>query len=114
MSLFPIASDKAQLTTAAVDAGDSYVQGVRWNSLGTLCRAATSGGAQFSNGLLMSNDGQVIYVDATAGLPANSTFANGLPRAPTGELCVSTDPTVSYSNGLPMVANGALSVLITP
>lgn len=114
MSLFPIASDKAQLTTAAVDAGDNYVQGVRVNSLGTLCRAATSGGAQVSNGFLMSNDGQVIYVDATAGLPANTNFSSGLPLAPTGELCVSTDATVTYSNGLPFVANGALSALITP
>lgn len=114
MSLFPIASDKAQLTTAAVDAGDGYANGMRWNSLGTLCRAALAGGAQFNNGFLMSNDGQVIYVDATAGLPVDATFANGLARTAAGELCVSTDPTVSYSNGLPMVANGALSVLITP
>lgn len=114
MSLFPIASEKAQFTTVAVDGTDAYVNGVRCNSLGTLCRAALAGGAQVSNGLLMSNSGQVIYVDATAGLPANTTYANGLPIAPTGELCISTDATVSYSNGLPMAANGALSALITP
>lgn len=110
MSLFPIASDKAQLTTAAVDAGDSYVQGVRLNSLGTLCRAALAGGAQYSNGLLLSNDGQVIYVDATAGLPADANYTNGLPLTAAGALCISTDAAVTYSNGLPLTANGALSV----
>ena len=109
MSLFPIASDKAQLTTAAVDAGDSYVQGLRLNSLGTLCRAALAGGAQYSNGLLLSNDGQVIYVDATAGLPADVTFHNGLPFSAAGALCISTDAAAGYSNGLPFAANGALS-----
>ena len=114
MSLFPIASDKAQLTTAAVDAGDCYVQGLRLNSLGTLCRAALAGGAQFSNGLLLSNEGQVIYVDATAGLPADANYTNGLPLTAAGALCISTDATVTYSNGLPLTANGALSATITP
>ena len=114
MSLFPIASEKAQFTTAAVDAGDTYVQGVRVNSLGTLCRAALAGGAQYSNGLLMSNDGQVIYVDATAGLPAGTNYINGLPLTAAGELCISTDPTVVYANGLPLAANGALSATVTP
>ena len=114
MSLFPIASDKAQLTTAAVDAGDSYANGVRINSLNTLCRAALAGGAQVSNGLLLSNDGQLIYVDATAGLPGDAAYTNGLPLTAAGALCISTDPTVTYSNGLPFAANGALSALITP
>lgn len=114
MSLFPIASHKAQLTTAAVDAGDSYANGVRINSADTLCRAALAGGAQVSNGLLLSNDGQVIYVDATAGLPVDATYTNGVPLTAAGALCVSTDATVNYSNGLPFAANGALSATITP
>jgi len=114
MSPFPIASDKAQLTTAAIDAGDSYVQGFRINSLNTLCRASLTGGAQYSNGLLLSNDGQVIYVDATAGLPANTNISSGLPLAPNGALCISTDAAATYSSGLPFVANGALSATITP
>lgn len=114
MSLFPIASEKAQLTTAVPAGTDNYVNGVLVNSAGALCRAATSGGAQVSNGLLMSNAGQVIYVDATAGLPVGVQFTNGLPFASTGELCISTDAAVTYSNGLPMAANGALSATITP
>jgi hypothetical protein len=112
MSLFPIASDKVQLTTVAIDAGDNYVQGLRINSLNTLCRAATTGGAQYSNGLLLSNDGQVICVDATAGLPTGTQYCNGLPLS-NGALCISTGAAVSYSNGLPFAANGAVAVQVS-
>lgn len=114
MALFPIASDKVQLTTAAVAGTDNFCNGILINSLNTLARAATTGGALYSQGFLMSNSGQVIYVDATAGLPANTTFSEGVPFAPTGELCISTGATVTWSNGLPFVANGALSAQITP
>lgn len=114
MSLFPIASDKIQLTSAAVDATDAYQQGVRVSAGTPLARAATSGGAQFNNGLLMSNTGQVVYVDATAGLPANTQYCNGIPLSSTGALCISTDAMATYSNGLPMAANGAVSCVVTP
>ena len=112
--LLPISGDKVQVTTAAVDAGDAFSNGVRINSLGTLARASTSGGAQFNNGLLMSNTGQLIYVDATAGLPANTQYCNGLPLNSSGALCISTDAMATYSNGWPMVANGAVSAVVTP
>ena len=114
MSLFPLASDKAQLTTAVPAAGDNYANGILTNSLNTLARAATTGGTAWQNGLLFTPTGQVVYVDATVSLPANTTYCNGLPVAPTGELCISTGTTVTYSNGLPFVANGALSAQITP
>lgn len=114
MALFPIASDKVQLTTAATAGTDNYRNGVLVNSADTLCRAATAGGAQYANGLLFSNSGQVIYVDATAGLPAGTQYVNGIPCAPTGEMCISTGATATYSNGLPYVANGAISAQITP
>jgi hypothetical protein len=114
MSLFPIASEKIQLTTAAVGATDQFQNGVLVTSGTPLARAATSGGAQVNNGLLMSNTGQVIYVDATAGLPANTQFCNGLPISSAGALCISTDDVATYSNGLPMAANGAVSCVVTP
>lgn len=113
MSLFPIASDKIQLTSAAVDATDAYQQGVRVSAGTPLARAATSGGAQYSNGLLMSNTGQVVYVDATAGLPAGTQYTNGIPLS-AGALCISTDAMATYSNGLPMAANGAVACVVTP
>lgn len=113
MSLFPLASDKAQFTTAVPGAGDSYVNGILVNSA-NLARAATAGGTVWQNGLLFTPIGQVVYVDATLGLPAGAQFCNGLPLASTGELCISTGATATYSNGLPFVANGALSAQITP
>ena len=112
--LFPISGDKIQLTSAAVDAADAVNNGIRINSLGTLARAATSGGAQTSNGLLMSNTGQVVYVDATAGLPANTQHCNGLPLDSTGALCTSTGSMTTYSNGIPFVSNGAVACTVTP
>jgi hypothetical protein len=114
MSLFPISGDKIQLTTAAVDAADQYQNGVRVSSGTPLARASTSGGAQTNNGLLMSNTGQTVYVDATAGLPANTQYCNGIPLSSAGALCISTDAVATYSNGLPMAANGAVSCVVTP
>ncbi len=114
MALFPIAADKIQLTSAAVGVTDAYQNGVRVTAGTPLARAATSGGAQFNNGLLMSATGQVVYVDATAGLPANTQYCNGLPLSSTGALCISTNDMAVYSNGIPMAANGAVSCVVTP
>lgn len=114
MTPFIVSSNAVQLGTAAVDATDAYCNGLRLKADATLVRAATSGGAQFSNGLLLSNTGQIVYVDATAGLPANTQYTNGLPLSSTGALCVSTNAFATYSNGTPMAANGAVAVVITP
>lgn len=114
MSLFPIASDKIQLTSAAVNASDAYQNGVRVSAGTPLARAATSGGVATNNGILMSATGQTVYVDATAGLPANTQYCNGIPLSSTGALCISTGNMASYSNGLPMAANGAVSCVVTP
>lgn len=116
MSLFPISGDKIQLTTGAVGLGalDTYQNGVRVTASTPYVRAATSGGTQFSSGLLMSSVGQLIFVDATAGLPANTQYCNGIPLSSTGALCISTDDAAAYSNGLPMAANGAVSCVVTP
>ncbi len=113
MALFPISADKAQLSTAAVAGTDNYVRGVLADAGNTVVRASLTGGAQYSNGLLMTPTGQVVYVDATAGLPAGAQYVNGLPLAATGELCVSTGAMANYSSGLPFAANGALSVAVS-
>lgn len=114
MSLFPIAADKIQLTTAAVGVTDQFQNGILVTAGTPLARAATSGGAQVNNGLLMTATGQAVYVDATGGLPANTQFCNGLPISSAGALCISTNDAASYSNGLPMAANGAVSCVVTP
>lgn len=113
MALFPILTDKAQLSTAAVAPTDNYDSGVLADAGNTVVRASLTGGAQYSNGLLMTPTGQVVYVDATAGLPAGAQYVNGLPLAATGELCISTDAMATYSNGLPFVGNGALAAAVS-
>lgn len=109
MSLFPISADKVQLSTDAPVATDSYVGGLLRDAGNTVCRAALSGGVQWSNGLLMTALGQVVIVDATTGLPAGSQYVNGLPISSAGALCVSSDAMANYSSGLPFTANGALA-----
>jgi hypothetical protein len=113
MSVFSVLSGAVQLTTAAVVGTDSFSNGMLTSS-GGLSRASLSGGAQYSNGILRSSSGQVKYVDATAGLPANTQWANGLPIAADGSLCISTGAASTYSNGIPFAANGAVSAVITP
>lgn len=108
------AAGKVPLTTAAVSATDAYRNGLRVNADETQVRAATSGGDEVSNGLLLTANGQVVYVDATAGLPANTQFVNGLPISSAGALCVSSDDAATYSNGTPLAANGAVAAVITP
>jgi len=112
MALFPIAADKAQLSSVAPVATDSFVRGVLVDATNAVCRASLTGGAQYSNGLLMTATGQVVYVDATAGLPAGVQYVNGLPLAATGELCISTGAMATYSSGLPFAANGALAAVV--
>lgn len=109
-----VASDKVPLTTAAVGVTDAIRNGLRLNADETQVRASTSEGDEVNNGLLMTVDNQVVYVDATAGLPANTQFANGLPISSAGALCISTDAMATYSNGIPFAANGAVAAVITP
>ncbi|MDQ0084574.1 hypothetical protein J2W35_004943 [Variovorax boronicumulans] len=109
MALFPILADKVQLSTVAPVGTDAFVCGILRDASNAVARASLAGGAQFSNGLLRTALGQVVYVDATAGLPANTQFVDGLPLSPTGALCCSSAAAVSYSNGIPFAANGAVA-----
>ena len=101
------------MLAAAPGGADNYVLGLLRDAGNTGVRASLTGGAQFSNGLLLAPLGQVVYVDATAGLPANTQYVNGLPLSSVGELCISTDPAATWSSGLPFAANGALSAVVT-
>lgn len=112
MSLFPLIGNQVALSTSAPVATDNYCNGVLI-STGGVARAATSGGAQYSQGFLMSNTGQVIYTDATAGLPGGTTYSEGIPQTSTGAICISTDAPATWSNGLPFALNGALSALVS-
>lgn len=111
MTPFPILNDKVQLTLDAPAASDAVLSGLLLKADDTAVRAAISGGAYNNFGLLFTPTGQLVYTDATAGLPANSTYVNGLPCSPTGELCVSSGAVATYSNGIPFAANGAVCAL---
>jgi len=111
MALFPIVDNRVQLNTDAVEAIDAFRNGVRLLADDSACRASDSGFAQFSNGLPMTSLGQVVFVDATAGLPSGTQYVNGIPVSPLGAICISIDVAVTYSNGLPFAANGALAAV---
>ena len=115
MSIFTVsATELVQLGTGAIQPTDTFQNGILTSATGDLNRAIATGGDEYANGLLMTDAGQIRYFDATAGLPVDVVWSNGLPRANDGALCVSTGALATYSNGTPMVANGAVRVSIVP
>lgn len=113
MSVFIVSTNETvRLGTGAAQPTDAFINGILAN--GDLNRAIATGGDEYANGLLMTDAGQIRYFDATAGLPVGVVWSNGLPRANDGALCVSTGAVATYSNGTPMVANGAVRVEIVP
>lgn len=109
MAIFPVLQDQVYLVAGAPVPTDSCVGAVLRLANNAGVRAAASGGTQFANGLLFTDLGQVVYNDATAGLPVNTQYVNGLPLASDGSLCVALTTPATYSNGLPFAANGALA-----
>lgn len=108
MSVLTVTSGAVLLGTAAPAVTDTYQNGVLTSATGGLNRAVSAGGDEYSNGLLRTDAGQLRYVDATAGLPAGTAWANGLPFS-SGALCISTNSAATYSNGIPFAANGAVA-----
>ncbi|WP_175224618.1 hypothetical protein [Achromobacter ruhlandii] len=108
MALFPIVSDKASFVTGVVAPTDTFKDGLRW-AADKVRAAAGLTPAGFSQGLPVDVDGRLCLLDATAGLPADTTYSNGLPIS-AGQLCISVDAMATYSNGIPMSANGAVCI----
>lgn len=108
MPVLTVTSGAVLLGIGSIQATDTFQNGVLTSASGGLNRAVPAGGDEYANGLLMTDAGQVRYVDATAGLPADTVWNNGLPRSG-GALCISTGPASTYSNGIPFAANGAVS-----
>lgn len=108
-----IVTSGAVLLGTGTAATDTALNAINRSASGGLNRATTSDGAQFANGTWLTNTGQLSYVDATAGLPGDTVWCNGLPMSG-GKLCTSTDAAATYSNGIPMAANGAVSVGVIP
>lgn len=109
MALFPISGDVAQFNLGAPASSDQFSNGIRLKADNTAAYSTLSAGQQSQNGFLLDANGAIVCVDATAGLPASVTWRNGLPFDSTGALCVSSGAIFSYSNGIPLAANGAVS-----
>ena len=112
MSVLSVINGQVQLGTAAPAVTDTFSNGIL-TSVAGLNRAIVTGGDEYCNGLLLTDAGQVRYFDATAGLPADVQWSDGLPLSASG-LCISTGPAVTYANGIPFAATGAVSAAITP
>jgi hypothetical protein len=75
---------------------------------------ATSSPVNYSNGIQRTASGAIYCVDATAGLPAGTTWTNGLPFSVLGALCIANNTVVTWSNGIPFDANGAVCAAFLP
>jgi len=110
MNPFPLVNGQVQLSELTPLATDVARSGMLLAADDTAVRAFKAGGVVSAAGLTYTAAGQLLYVDATAGLPAGTTYVNGLPVSPSGALCAAMSPPVIYSNGVPLAANGAVSI----
>jgi hypothetical protein len=112
MSLFPVVNGRANLDEAPGADTDRYMGGIRYTQDGAMC-ITYEAGTFFNQGIPMSDIGQVSVVNATAGLPADVIWLNGLPISQ-NRVCVSTNPVFIVSQGTPFDAAGAVAATITP
>lgn len=107
-------SNQVGFLNAAVPATAEFRGGVLSTADAVNSLATTGGGLIWSNGLVRINTGRVRIFDATAGLPADVQWTNGLPmRSSTGAICYSTNAMATYSNGIPFDAAGAVCAVVT-
>jgi len=108
MARFPVTANQVQITTTTA-ASDIVQNGVLLENTFASARMLSTGGTQTQNGLKLTPSSQVVYLDATAGLPAGVQWLNGLPFSQAGELCVSSGAVFTWRDGIPFAANGAVS-----
>ena len=107
MSVLSVVGDAVLLDIAGLGGPDTFWNGALTESPSLNVHAVPSGGTVYNQGMLLTNAGQVRYVDATAGLPGDTVWNNGLPTSG-GALCTSTGALSTWSNGIPFAANGAV------
>jgi hypothetical protein len=110
MAIFPIVDDVAQ-TTTDVPSSPTFLGGIAFNAAG-LVHITDTASSIYVNGIPVSATGQVVYVDASAGLPAGTVYVNGLPISG-GAVCMSSNAVAFYSNGLPYDINGAIVATVS-
>lgn len=114
MSLFPVQSGACSFVALPPNPEDPFRNGIRVFAADNGTRACLAGDVNDGTyGLRFDPNGAVLVVDSTAGLPSGTTYANGLPIAPSGALCVADDTTTWYNQGLPYTANGSIRGTIT-
>jgi hypothetical protein len=106
MSLLPVIDNAVALSSDASSADDVFNAGIRFTQAG-LVRCTTDNATFFNQGIPMTSEGVVSVVDATAGLPADTVFLNGLPMS-NNKLCVSTNSVAVVVNGITFDAAGAV------
>jgi hypothetical protein len=111
MALFKVVNNQVQLEAASNVSSDVYGAGIRFTKDGS-ARTTNAAGTHFNQGIPMSETGQVAIVDATAGLPSDTIYINGLPISG-NKVCVSRNPMSVISSGLPFDSNGALAGFLT-
>jgi hypothetical protein len=112
MSMFPVVNGRANLDESPGSDSDRYIGGIRYTTNGAMC-ITYEAGTFFNGGIPMSESGQVSVVDASAGLPANVVWLNGLPIS-SNRVCISTNPVFIVSMGTPFDSAGAVAATITP
>jgi hypothetical protein len=111
MAALNVQQDVVTLSISSVEATDVFHNGIL-SQANEFNKAVPSGGTVYNNGLLLTDAGQVRYLDTTvSGLPVDTVWTNGLPSSG-GALCVSTGPLATYSNGIPFTASGAVRAAI--
>ena len=112
MSFLPVINGRVALDLSSNDPTDVYAGGIRFSEPGA-AKATTAVGTFFNQGIPMSMSGQVSIVDATAGLPANTIYHNGLPISG-DRICISYNQPSVVSSGIPFDAAGAMVATVAP
>jgi hypothetical protein len=109
---FPIVAEQLQ-TTLTTDASDQFINGRRISNLkNAVCASAAAVPVAFIQGIGYDTNGIMLIVDASAGLPAGTAFASGLPVS-AGALCVDAiNPAAFWRSGVPFAANGGVAQLV--
>jgi hypothetical protein len=108
VSTLTVQPNAVVLSLAAIAPADVFLNGILTAVSTGANHGQPTGGDVYNQGLLLTHAGQARYVDATAGLPVDTVWTNGLPQS-SGALCISTGPASTWSNGIPFASNGAVA-----
>ncbi len=108
--LFPVLESGVQVTLDSPVSADPYRNGMRIRADNSALYVVEEAVDKSQSGLGLTSIGQVSILDVTLLMPSNVHFQNGFMFDEGDDLCVSTLPIVTWQNGLPFDAVGALVV----